>query len=76
LAEVKGIKLTNIEDFKNSIIRKRNRGVSDKSIVREITEKNFRRKYSSSFAELLAKTFTKDEIPLYLIKFFQNYILN
>ncbi|MFX0149598.1 MAG: ATP-dependent endonuclease [Candidatus Hodarchaeota archaeon] len=76
LAEAKSIKLPNIEELKKFITRKRNRGLSDKLIIREITEKYFRRKYSSSFAELLAKTFTKDEIPLYLLKFFQNHILN
>ncbi|MFX0050475.1 MAG: ATP-dependent endonuclease, partial [Candidatus Hermodarchaeota archaeon] len=64
LAEAKSIKLPNIEELKKFITRKRNRGLSDKLIIREITEKYFRRKYSSSFAELLAKTFTKDEIPL------------
>ncbi|MFX0185025.1 MAG: AAA family ATPase [Candidatus Hodarchaeota archaeon] len=76
LAEQKSLELPRIEDLGNTIVKKRNRGVSDKLILREITEKYFGRKYSSSFAELLVKTFNKDEIPLYLINFFNNFILN
>ncbi len=75
LALIKKVDITSIENIKQNIVKKRNRGISDKQILREIAEKYFGRRYSSSFAEMLAKTFKRDEIPSYLVEFFIHQIL-
>ncbi len=65
--------LSEIEKF---IEQRRNHGLSDKSITREIVIKyNIGRKYSSSIAERLARQFKDKEIPKYLVEFYQTHIL-
>jgi predicted ATP-dependent endonuclease of OLD family len=65
-----------ITEFKQFIEKRRNRGVSDKSILRELIVKfNIGRKYSSSVAEKLAKRFEVSEIPDYIVEFFKSHIL-
>jgi predicted ATP-dependent endonuclease of OLD family len=65
--------LAEIEEY---ITKKRNRGISDKIISREITIKyGIGRKYSSALAEKLARCFRNEEIPYYLVEFFKTHIL-
>ncbi len=64
-----------IEELQELITRRQNAGVSDKVITREIIDKNFSRRYTSSVAELLAEKFEPQEIPRYLVIFFTEYIL-
>ncbi len=65
--------LAEIEQF---IHQKRNHGLSDKTITREIVIKyNIGRKYSSAIAERLANQFKEKEIPTYLAEFYKSHIL-
>ena len=65
--------LAEIEQF---IHQRRNHGLSDKTITREIVIKyNIGRKYSSSIAERLANQFKEEEIPTYLAEFYKSHIL-
>lgn len=75
LAFIRKVDIPSIDEIKGMIAKKRNRGISDKQILREIAEKHFGRRYSSSFAEMLAKAFKRDEIPSYLADFFFNHVL-
>ena len=68
-------KFLSIEDLQEVITKRRNAGVSDKIITREIIDKYFSRRYTSSVAELLARKFEIHEIPRYLVTFFTEYIL-
>ena len=66
--------LNEVQEF---IKRNRERGISDKTITRNITERYLSgKKYRSSVAERLAKSFEKDEIPKYVTKFFNELVLN
>jgi ABC-type branched-subunit amino acid transport system ATPase component len=64
-----------IDELKELITKRREGGVSDKNITREIIEKYFGRRYTSSVAEILAKKFMIHEIPEYIVKFFTEFIL-
>ncbi|MFW9779615.1 MAG: ATP-dependent endonuclease [Candidatus Heimdallarchaeota archaeon] len=68
-------KLPPIEKLKDSISKKRRRR-SDKMITREIIEKYFEKRYTSSIAEQLAKLFRAEEIPEYLASFFRTEVIN
>jgi AAA15 family ATPase/GTPase len=65
--------LSEVQEF---IKRNRERGISDKTITRNITEKYLGKKYKSPVAERLARSFSKNEIPEYLTEFFNKLILN
>ncbi|MFX1283067.1 MAG: ATP-dependent endonuclease [Promethearchaeota archaeon] len=67
--------LPSISELQNYINKKRERKVSDKSIVQNILDEFFRRRYGSSVAELLARKFLIHEIPEYIVSFFNEYIL-
>lgn len=64
-----------INEIQEFIKRNRERGVSDKNITREILGRYGGKRYGSSMAELLAKKFILQEIPEYLIKFYNEFIL-
>ncbi len=64
-----------IDELKELITKRREIGVSDKNITREIIEKYFGRRYTSSVAEKLAKKFMIPEIPEYIVAFFNEFIL-
>ncbi len=65
--------LSEINEF---IEKRRNRGVSDKTITRELVIKyNIGRKYSSALAEGLARQFKDREIPNYLVDFYKTHVL-
>ncbi|MHA2290373.1 MAG: ATP-dependent nuclease [Promethearchaeota archaeon] len=69
-------KTTPLPEIEKFIEQRRNRGLSDKSITREIIVKyNIGRKYSSSLAEKLARQFKDEEIPKYLVEFYKTHIL-
>ena len=67
---------TSTNEVQEFIKRNRERGISDKTIIRNITERLTGKKYKSSIAEQLARSFKIDEIPDYLVKFFKELILN
>jgi len=67
--------LPSINELQEFIYKKKERRLSDKSIVQDILAKYFGRRYGSSIAELLAKKFLIHEIPEYLVSFFNEYIL-
>ncbi len=64
-----------IEKLKAIITKKRNQGISDKTITVTIIEKYLNQKYRSSTAEKLAMMFKKEEIPQYLVEFYTQFIL-
>ena len=67
---------TSIDEVQEYIKRNRERGISDKTITRTITERYLGgKKYNSSVAERLAKSFKIDEIPEYIANFFKEMIL-
>jgi hypothetical protein len=65
----------NIERLKSIIVEKRNQGISDKTITVMIIEKYLNQNYRSSIAEKLTRLFKKEEIPRYLVEFYNRYIL-
>ncbi len=68
--------LPSLSEILEYITKKRNRGISDKTITREmITKFGIGRKYSSALAEKLAKHFKDEEIPNYLVEFYKTHIL-
>ncbi|MFW9855304.1 MAG: ATP-dependent endonuclease [Candidatus Thorarchaeota archaeon] len=68
-------RLPPVEKLKDSISKKRRRR-SDKIIIREIIEKYFEKRYTSSMAEQLAMLFKVEEIPEYLASFFRIEVIN
>ncbi|MHA1226687.1 MAG: ATP-dependent nuclease, partial [Candidatus Hodarchaeales archaeon] len=70
-----GSSIINQDQLQEFIARRRNRGVSDKTIMIELLETFFGKRYRSSLAETLAKKFKREEIPQYLRDFFFNHIL-
>ncbi len=69
--------LTSITEIQEFIKRNRERGISDKTITRSITERFLGgKRYKASVAERLAGSFKVNEIPEYLAKFFNEFILN
>jgi len=68
--------IPSVSELLDYITKKRNRGISDKTITRELVLKyNISRKYSSALAERLARQFKDDEIPNYLVEFYKTHIL-
>jgi len=68
---------TSINEVQELIKRNRERGISDKTITRTIIERYLAgKKYKSSVAEHLAKSFKINEIPEYITNFFKEMILN
>ncbi|UCG03486.1 MAG: AAA family ATPase [Candidatus Heimdallarchaeota archaeon] len=66
-----------ISEVQEIIKRNREKGISDKTITRNITERFMSgKRYTSSVAERLARSFKKNEIPEYLAAFFNKFILN
>ena len=59
------------------ISNRRDRGLSDKNITKDIVIKyKISRKYSSTVAERLSRQFKVEEIPIYLVRFFLRNILS
>jgi hypothetical protein len=76
LSKEKGKNFPPVSEIEDFILKRSSRGLSDKSITREIVIKyNIARKYSSSLAEKLARQFKVGEIPIYLVEFYKTHIL-
>lgn len=74
---MKNESLTSTNKVREFIERNRERGISDKTIIRNIIERfSSGKRYKSSVAERLARSFKVNEIPEYLVKFFNEFILN
>ncbi|MHA1975834.1 MAG: ATP-dependent nuclease [Candidatus Hodarchaeales archaeon] len=72
LSKEKGKNFPPVSEIEDFILKRSSRGLSDKSITREIVIKyNIARKYSSSLAEKLARQFKVGEIPIYLVEFYK-----
>lgn len=65
-----------IEELKDLIAKKRDRGRSEKAITKDIIDKYFEKRYTSTVAEQLAKLFKVEEIPEYLARFFRKHVIN
>lgn len=76
LEQKKDSRLPSLVELNAFIETRRNRGISDKIITRDIITKfNIGKRYSSTIAEKLAKQFKQTEIPQYLVDFFKIHIL-
>ncbi len=68
--------IPSLDELQKLIALKRNQGVSDKTITMKILEKYLSQEYRSTFAEKLAKCFKREEIPEYIVDFFNQFILS
>ncbi|MHA2216155.1 MAG: ATP-dependent nuclease [Candidatus Hodarchaeales archaeon] len=71
----KSDKSPSLEELSETITKRRNRGLSDKTITKDLVIKyKISGKYSSTVAERLARQFEVNEIPSYLTEFYEKNI--
>jgi hypothetical protein len=77
LIEEKNRNSPSLSELAEFISNRRDRGLSDKIITKDIVIKyKISRKYSSTVAERLSRQFKVEEIPKYLLRFFLRNILS